>query len=543
MEILKIEDFSFKFPNAPDYTLKNINLTLNSGEFVLLMGLSGSGKTTLLRQCKKSLAAFGEKSGNIYFDDININELDLRDDASGIGFVQQDPENQVVTDKVWHELAFGLESLGMDQKTMRLKIGEIAGFFGMESWFNSKVTDLSGGQLQMVNLASILAMQPKLLLLDEPTAMLDPIASIEFFQGLNRVCRELGITVLLSEHRLTEPYPLAERVLYLDDGSIKFDGNPRDFALKMKSNPDEIVESLPSPVQIYVKSKWEGKVPLTVGEALRSKPNILSDDLVFSNELDDLSSKNILELKDIYFRYEKDSRDILKDLNLSIKEGEIYSVLGGNGAGKSTMLKLIAGVETPSRGKIIENGDVRKRGKVLGDLALVPQHPKALFVYKNVVDELKEMTNDNVKIEEITNLFELNDILNMHPFDLSGGEMQRLAIAKVLLKRPSLLLLDEPTKGMDGNFKNKFKNILRDYVSYGNSVLMVSHDTEFCAEVSDRCSLFFNGESISDGMTREFFSGNHFYTTAANKIFRSDNKNIITTKDAVSIINKNYERK
>lgn len=542
MEILKIEDFSFKFPNASDYTLRNINLSLNPGEFVLLMGISGSGKTTLLRQCKRSLAAFGEKSGNIYFDGKNINELDLRDDASGIGFVQQDPENQIVTDKVWHELAFGLESLGMDQKTMRLKVGEIAGFFGMESWFNSKVTDLSGGQLQMVNLASILAMQPKLLLLDEPTAMLDPIASIEFFQGLNRVCRELGITVLLSEHRLTEPYPLAERVLYLDDGLIKFDGSPKDFAISMKKDPDEIVESLPSPVQIYVKSTWEGEVPLTVGDALRSKPNLKDISVDLNTRYKNISTDAVLELRDIFFRYEKNSRDILKGLNLSIKDGEIYSVLGGNGAGKSTMLKLIVGVEIPSRGKIIENGEVRRKGKVLGDIALVPQHPKALFVHKEAVEELNEMTDDNTQIEKISELFELDDILKMHPFDLSGGEMQRLAIAKVLLKKPHLLLLDEPTKGMDGNFKNKFKNILRDYVNSGNSVLMVSHDTEFCAEVSDRCSLFFNGESISDGNTRGFFSGNHFYTTAANKIFRTDNDSIITTEDAVSFINKIHER-
>ena len=217
MEILKVDHFSFKYPEGDNWILKDVNFSLKEGEFVLLTGLSASGKTTLLRQCKKSLAAFGEKKGRIVYNNKNIQDLDLREDASGIGFVQQDPQNQIVTDKVWHELAFGLESLGLDQETMRLRVGEIASFFGMESWFLKKVTDLSGGQLQMVNLASILCMQPKLLLLDEPTAMLDPIASLEFFQGLNRVCQELGITILVSEHRLTEPYALAERILFLEN--------------------------------------------------------------------------------------------------------------------------------------------------------------------------------------------------------------------------------------------------------------------------------------------------------------------------------------
>ena len=261
MEILKVDHFSFKYPEGENWILKDVNFSLKEGEFVLLTGLSASGKTTLLRQCKKSLAAFGEKKGQIFYNNKDIQDLDLREDASGIGFVQQDPQNQIVTDKVWHELAFGLESLGLDQETMRLRVGEIASFFGMESWFLKKVTDLSGGQLQMVNLASILCMQPKLLLLDEPTAMLDPIAALEFFQGLNRVCQELGITILVSEHRLTEPYALAERVLFLENGSIAFDGKPRDFVREMKREPKPILESLPTPAQIYVKSDWQGEVP------------------------------------------------------------------------------------------------------------------------------------------------------------------------------------------------------------------------------------------------------------------------------------------
>lgn len=545
MEILKVDNFSFKYPEGENWILKDVNFSLKEGEFVLLTGLSASGKTTLLRQCKKSLAAFGEKKGQIFYNNKDIQDLDLREDASGIGFVQQDPQNQIVTDKVWHELAFGLESLGLDQETMRLRVGEIASFFGMESWFLKKVTDLSGGQLQMVNLASILCMQPKLLLLDEPTAMLDPIASLEFFQGLNRVCQELGITILVSEHRLTEPYALAERVLFLENGSIAFDGKPRDFVREMKREPKSILESLPTPAQIYVKSDWKGEVPLTVGEALRSRPKLREGPLLAEEKVKEEGAEKppVLTLKNIYFRYKKEGPDILKGLNFTLKPGEIHGILGGNGAGKSTMLKLIAGVEEASRGKVFDGEEKRKKGEANRDIALVPQHPKALFVFKRVQEELEEMSEDPEKIKGIIEEFELEQILNHHPFDLSGGEMERLALAKILLKEPKILLLDEPTKGMDGQFKLKFKDILDRYVGRGGTVLMVSHDVEFCAETVHQCSLFFNGECISQGPSREFFSGNHFYTTAANKIFRKENPNILTIEDAIEGIHQEGGRK
>lgn len=545
MEILKVDHFSFKYPEGDNWILKDVNFSLKEGEFVLLTGLSASGKTTLLRQCKKSLAAFGEKKGRIVYNNKNIQDLDLREDASGIGFVQQDPQNQIVTDKVWHELAFGLESLGLDQETMRLRVGEIASFFGMESWFLKKVTDLSGGQLQMVNLASILCMQPKLLLLDEPTAMLDPIASLEFFQGLNRVCQELGITILVSEHRLTEPYALAERILFLENGSIAFDGNPRDFVREMKREPKPILESLPAPAQIYVKSDWQGEVPLTVGEALRSRPKLKEGPRPSEAKPQEEGQEKspILTLKNIYFRYKKEGPDILKGLNFTLNPGEIHGILGGNGAGKSTMLKLISGVEEASRGKVYDGEKKRKKGEINRDIALVPQHPKALFVFKSAREELEEMSKDQEEIQEIIEEFDLEKILNHHPFDLSGGEMERLALAKILLKKPRILLLDEPTKGMDGQFKLKFKEILDRYVKRGGTVLMVSHDVEFCAETAQQCSLFFNGECISQGPSREFFSGNHFYTTAANKIFRKENLNIVTIEDAIEEINQEGERK
>lgn len=543
MEILKVENFSFKYPGEGPWILNNVDFSLKEGEFVLLTGLSASGKTTLLRQCKKPLAAFGDKKGRIFFQGKELAQLSLREDAQGIGFVQQDPQNQIVTDKVWHELAFGLESLGLDQETMRLRVGEIASFFGMEPWFLKKVRDLSGGQLQMVNLASILCMQPKLLLLDEPTAMLDPIASLEFFQGLNRVCQELGITVLVSEHRLTEPYALAKRILFLQDGKIAFDGDPRSFAQEMKSNPQAILESLPSPVQIYAKSSWTDQVPLTVGEALRSRPEIERRDLEAQDREDFVDGPSLLSMEKIYFRYQKEGQDVLKGVNFDLKKGEIHAILGGNGAGKSSLLKVIAGVEEAHRGKIFHEGVRRKPGTRPEDLALVPQHPKALFVYKRAREELEEMTQDQEALKKVIEDFDLGKILDHHPFDLSGGEMERLALAKIFLKRPKILLLDEPTKGMDGDFKLKFKGLLRDYLQEGGSVLMVSHDVEFCAETAHRCSLFFNGECISQGSRREFFSGNHFYTTAANKIFRKENPNILTVEDAVKAINFDQERK
>lgn len=240
MEILHIEDLTFRYPDAPRPALQNVSLSVSDGEFAVICGVSGCGKSTLLRLIKRELAPFGEKSGVIMYDGQSQEALDLRTECTGIGFVQQRPESQIVTDKVWHELAFGLESLGLPAEAIRRRVCETAAYFGIEAWFRQNTAELSGGQKQLLNLAGVTVMQPKLLLLDEPTAQLDPIAAADFITTLHKLNRELGITVLLVEHRLEEVLPIADRVILMEDGAIGFDGSPRRFADSLSRNGEQI---------------------------------------------------------------------------------------------------------------------------------------------------------------------------------------------------------------------------------------------------------------------------------------------------------------
>lgn len=540
MEILSLNQYSFQYALGKKPALKEISFSIEEGEFVLLCGLSGSGKTTLLKECKPTLASHGVRKGEIFFQGKSLKDLKRYEDVTGIGFVQQNPENQIVTDKVWHELAFGLESLGMDSQTIRLRVGEIASFFGMEEWFYKDVKDLSGGQMQMVNLASILAMQPKILLLDEPTSQLDPIAAAEFFQALKKINEELGITILLSEHRLGDVFSLVDRVLYMKEGKLDFQGSPRDFGERLAQNPEAILASAPIPTQIYSHFPQSDFCPLTVSEGVRWIEGFgdLEKDLEEDLGTEDFQGKEILSLRDLDFRYSKEGKDVLKNLNLSIKGQSITTILGGNGAGKTTALKLMAGLEKPFRGKVYEEGKPRSKGANLS-IALVPQNPRVLFVKKTVGEELMELSEDKSleeghKFKEYCRLFRLEDLLESHPFDISGGEQQRLAVAKVMMADPSVLLLDEPTKGMDGDFKNTFGQMLLDLKARGTTVVIVSHDIEFCAQWADHCILFFHGQVISQGNVHSFFKGNHFYTTAANKMCRKYNRDIVNVDEAVN---------
>lgn len=558
MEIFRLDNFSFQYPalteqmKAEDqFAIEHIDLKIEEGEFILLCGLSGSGKTTLLRQLKPSLADFGKKSGAIYFQGEPLDTLSQRTEASKIGFVQQDPENQVVTDKVWHEIAFGLESLGYDQQTIRLRVGEIASFFGMEDWFYKDVKNLSGGQLQMINLASILAMQPNVLLLDEPTSQLDPIGAENFLRAVKKVSDELGITVIISEHRLGEVYRLSDRVIFLDEGQLKYDGSPRDFGVSLSETRNPILYSLPIPTQVYVESSKESTCPISIGEG-KHWVNSLGERALNSHGEVEHESKakadhgevqSAISLEHVFFRYEKDGKDVLKNVDLKILENSITCVLGGNGSGKTTLLKLLSGLEIPFRGKIYDYGTKRARERKLQPgIFMVPQNPKSLFARKSVREELLEMEDSKEEFsnlaKEYIEIFGLEKLLEQHPYDLSGGEQQRLAIAKVLIGDPKTIFLDEPTKGMDGAFKIEFKKILERLKSEKKTIVIVSHDLEFSSEVSDMNYLLFGGEVISRGVSDEFYRGNYFYTTAANKMCRQIDPSIITTVEAVELVNR-----
>ena len=531
MEILRIEDLSFRYPQAERAALAHISMSVQSGEFVVICGESGCGKSTLLRLLKRELAPAGEKSGSVCFRGVELEQLDARTAAGDIGFVLQNPDNQIVTDKVWHELAFGLENLGVLAPVIRRRVGEMASYFGIGGWFRRSTDELSGGQKQLLNLAAVMVMQPQVLLLDEPTSQLDPIAAADFIATLHKLNRELGLTILLVEHRLEEVFPLADRVLLLERGQVRLWDTPRRVgALLPPEHP--MAQGLPSAVRIFGGLAVEDTCPLTVREGrdflerhFVPRPPVPLPEYRHSDTV-------AIELKNAWFRYERELPDVLRGVNLQVYAGECYCLLGGNGTGKTTALQVIAGLNKLYRGKVLVNGKLLKdyKGNSLyrQNLALLPQNPQTVFLRDTVREDLAEMlTAQEIpraaqaeKIAAVAQRLGIESLLERHPYDLSGGEQQTCALAKLLLAQPRILLLDEPTKGLDAAARQRLTALLAALRQQGMTLLVVTHDVEFAAGCADRCGLFFDGEVLSSAVPTAFFAENTFYTTAANRMAR-----------------------
>ena len=545
MECFTLQNLSFAYPDVQDKTLNDLSFTVQAGEFVTLCGPSGCGKTTLLRQLKPALAPHGVLEGTILFEGKPLYELSLREQSSRIGFVLQNPDNQIVTDKVWHELAFGLESLGYDTPTIRRRVAEMASFFGIEHWFYKEVSQLSGGQKQLLNLAAIMAMQPSVLILDEPTSQLDPIAAADFLATVGRINRELGTTVICTEHRLEEVFPYSHRVLVMDGGKLIAQGAPAEVGQTLKQSGHRMFASMPTAMQIYAAVDNDLSCPVTVREG-RDWLDDFSKTIPLKKvpaEVIPAPASDIpaAKLEEIWFRYEQDSPDIAKGLSLEVFPGELLAILGGNGAGKSTTLSLLAGIQKPYRGKVTLLGKEQVQPEP-GVLGVLPQDPKALFVKSTVGDDLSDVLKHTglskeeqaARLGRVIGLCHLEHLLARHPFVLSGGEQQRAALAKVLLLQPRILLLDEPTKGLDVAFQEELAAILRRLTASGVAIVMVSHDIGFCAKHAHRCALFFDGAIAAQGTPRDFFSGNNFYTTAANRMARHLLPDAVTPEDVIA---------
>ncbi len=533
MELFEIKDFTFTYPEQETPVLQDVSLKLRQGDFVALAGRSGCGKSTLLRQLKTVLAPHGSKTGQILYNGIPLDSTDTRTQSAKIGFVLQDPDAQIVTDKVWHELAFGLESLGVDTPTIRGRVAEMASFFGIQTWFHMEVTQLSGGQKQLLNLASIMVLQPDILILDEPTSQLDPIAATDFLQTLGRINKELGTTILICEHRLEDVIPMADRLLIMDKGRLIADGSPTDTFAVLRDLNHPMLHSMPTPMQIWSRLDWDTPCPLTVSDgkaALTRWAEHHTAKPVPSRPCLHTNSKPLMELDEVWFRYEKDSPNILKGVKLQAYPGELLCILGGNGTGKSTMLSVLSGSRKPFRGKLTVSCD---------KVSALPQNPQMLLVKKNLREDLlsvfpgKKLTEVEEQIREMVALCRLDGLLDRHPYDLSGGEQQRAALAKVLLQKPDVLLLDEPTKGVDNDFKRVFAAVLKEAAARGVCIIMVSHDVEFCASYADRCGLFFDGSIVTIDAPQPFFAGKSFYTTAANRMARHLLPGAVTPEDVI----------
>lgn len=578
--MFEFKNISFRYALSKKEALKNIDLHINEGEFILITGRSGSGKSTLLKHFKKSMTPEGSRSGDILFEGVSFDDIDKVREATGIGYVGQNPDNQIVTDKVWHELAFGLENIGVKSDEINKRIAETASYFGLTQIFEKDVFVLSGGQKQLLNLASVVVMQPKLIVLDEPTSQLDPIAAQHFIDTVVRLNTELGMTVVITEHKLSELYSHADRIVIMEDGEIICDDTPVNAAAFIAENSGDIPAfgGLPASVRIYAKADKNirgsadfRKCPLNVREArkwlsgayrnveeavmggsggaggkqvteIKAERDRYTDSSQKAEACRNTKSDNAVCLKNVSFRYGKNLRNVLEDINFTVKKGDFMAIVGANGSGKTTFLRLLGGIIKKSSGKIVCNGRT----------VCLAQNPMSMFTEISVEEELAQIMTDKAnvwakglsieekksEIDMELNKNELEAYRKVNPYDLSGGQQQKLALSKVLLLKPDILLLDEPTKGLDAQFKEQLGERLTKLVKNDNvTIIMVSHDIEFCAEYAANCAMIFNGKVMAKEAATEFFEGNRYYTTEAARIASGIIPHCVTVEQITEALN------
>lgn len=520
MEILSCENVAFKYIESTDYAISDCTFSVKKGEKIMLCGASGSGKSTLLRLLKRELSPRGELSGNITLMGKDRSELSDRESAEKIGFVMQSPDSQTVCDKVSAELAFGLESFGVKSGEIQSRVGEMAAFFGIEPLYDRDISTLSGGQKQLVALCSVMATDPDILLLDEPTAQLDPVAARELLGILDRLNKEMGVTIIIAEHDPEELFDSCDKILYLAKGKTEFFGTP---ALTAKYFVENALEGfLPETAKAFARLCDDLPLNVRQGRAKLEKLGVTDIPKQAVNDTE-RAEPYALQCKNLWQRYEKNSPDILKGCDLGIRKGECYGLLGSNGGGKSTLLRVICGLCKPYMGTVSLFGKKQKaykNGSLFREmLAFLPQEPVTMFVKESVREDLLQ-SGDKAAVENVSQRMGIEHLLDRHPWDLSGGEIQKCAFAKILLADPKIIVLDECTKGMDSFAKKALGDVLASLKGEGRTILLVTHDLEFAAQYCDRCGLLFDGKIVAEDNAVEFFSHNRFYTTAAARLTR-----------------------
>ena len=520
MEILSCENVAFKYIESTDYAISDCTFSVKKGEKIMLCGASGSGKSTLLRLLKRELSPRGELSGNITLMGKDRSELSDRESAEKIGFVMQSPDSQTVCDKVSAELAFGLESFGVKSGEIQSRVGEMAAFFGIEPLYDRDISTLSGGQKQLVALCSVMATDPDILLLDEPTAQLDPVAARELLGILDRLNKEMGVTIIIAEHDPEELFDSCDKILYLAKGKTEFFGTP---ALTAKYFVENALEGfLPETAKAFARLCDDLPLNVRQGRAKLEKLGVTDIPKQAVNDTE-RAEPYALQCKNLWQRYEKNSPDILKGCDLGIRKGECYGLLGSNGGGKSTLLRVICGLCKPYMGTVSLFGKKQKAYKNCSlfreMLAFLPQEPVTMFVKESVREDLLQ-SGDKAAVENVSQRMGIEHLLDRHPWDLSGGEIQKCAFAKILLADPKIIVLDECTKGMDSFAKKALGDVLASLKGEGRTILLVTHDLEFAAQYCDRCGLLFDGKIVAEDNAVEFFSHNRFYTTAAARLTR-----------------------
>ncbi|MDV6379117.1 energy-coupling factor transporter ATPase [Sporosarcina sp. GW1-11] len=551
MELFNINHVSFSFPDTNQKVLTDVSLSFDEGEFVVIGGASGSGKTTLLKLLKRELTPTGTLEGDILYKGKPINDWETRQMIEEVGYVFQDPDNQIVMDEVMQEIVFGLENLGYSTFEMRKRVAEMVHFFGVEDLLNAKPSELSGGQKQILNLLSVLLMKPRVLLLDEPTSQLDPVAAKELVLMLERLNKETGMTIVLVEHRLEELYAMADRVVFMEQGKLRYDGDSRQVIEQLYADQaTELFPYLPAFARLYMEFEEQPirrEIPLTVKECKQWIGRQEREVSVVDTKTTSSQQPLLLELTDVYFQYKKKESFVLKGLNLSIPKGQFFSLVGGNGSGKTTALRASLGSIQPQRGKVRLNGKDMKKSKDsdwLGKIAYLPQNPRTYFVQQTIEEEMKNLAerfglkDADSRIDQLLTSFGISHLRARHPYDCSGGEVQKAALACILIGEPEMLFIDEPTKGMDPISKQHLGELLSELQRKRLTIFMVTHDISFAAQYAERCAMMFDGEIAADGTPDELFKGNYFYTTAINRATRETRQpEVLTYEEAVKTWN------
>lgn len=538
--LAQITQLQFRYFQSTQFNLMDINVTVNEGDFMVVAGPSGSGKSTLLRHFKKELLPIGTRKGSVTYDGQTLQALGSEEGVTRIGFVMQNPEQQLVCDTVIEELAFALENMGCNPAEMRRKIAEIVSFLGLERFLHTAVDQLSGGQKQLVNLAAVLLLQPRLLVLDEPTAQLDPIATREFLNMLQRVHEELNMTIIMSEHQLGDVCELANRLLFMADGRLVADDLPTVVFQQLFTMP-AYRSFIPSLTRLFLETTVTTTLPLTLTEARRQLPQTLTKNRTVETTATPARARvKVLELKRGYFTYEPNGEWVLQNLDVTLHAYECLALLGGNGSGKSTLLRVLAGMATVRRGQVRFEGKVRQQLTV-AQVGYLSQNPSQHFLYDTVTEELTEackrlgLAEIDRQVAQTLATFEIEAIAQRHPHDCSGGEQQLVALALLLLAKPQVLLLDEPTKGIDPQRKALLVKRLQTLQASGVSLIIATHDVNFVAEVADRCVLLFDGQISASDEPPQFLSNNLFYTTTINRLVRQQLPTAIRWEEVAAV--------
>ena len=537
MGYITAEHLNYYYPEQDFPALNDVSFSLNQGEIFLLLGRSGSGKSTLGKAIAGTVPYFygGKIAGKISIDGVSLETMEHDRRSRTVSMVFQYPEKQLIFNKVHREIAFGLENIGAPEETIRRRVFEAMQFTGITPLADEEIDTLSGGQKQRVAITSVLAFFPKCIVFDEPISQLDPLAAEEILNLIKKINEELGITVILIEQRTGKCFEIADKVGFIDEGKLDFFGTPSEF---LASDDKRFEPFFPETTQLFKKL---GASDLPLG--LKASKKRIKDFSLSPKRTAEIPAPNVNEsvftIKNLSCGYNE--KTVIRDFSSKVRKGECISLLGANGAGKTTLLKTLMGLKKYRGSILLREKELSKlkQKEVARTVGYVSQNPDDYLTQETVFDELLftarhlNVENAEKKVHTVLELLELSSYKDRSPKDLSGGQKQRVAIGSALVASPDILILDEPTRGIDTPLKQAFIKLLRELNRKGVTILLVTHDVEFACAVSNRFWILYRGELLADGTKENVFTNGLYYTTAIHKLCKELDPTLFTLEEAL----------